>query len=879
NKKDERGIVIINEERLVAQRYTQEKRIDYDEVFAPVARIEVIRLFLAYASFKDFMVYQMDVKSAFLYKKIKKEVYVCQPPGFEDLDFLDRVYKVEKALYGLHQALRAWFLKVKTTSTPMETQKPLLKDEDGKEVDVHMYRLMIGSLMYLTSSRPDIMFVVCACARYQFRSTAMAKTINGEVQLHARVDGKKIFITEASIRKDLQLADEEGLDCLPNSTIYEQLALMGVGKSFSRRITPLFPIMVVQSELGEGLTMPTDPHHTPTILQSSSSQPQEIHKSRKPIRKVTQVPQPSDPMEHVVDEAVHTKLGDSLVRAATTASSLEVEHDSGIINKTQSKATPSEPSSQRTNLGGGPKCQKTIGDTTAQTRFKSVSKHSNDLLLVRGSTLQSDENRLELNKLMVLCTNLQTRILNLEKTKITQSNEIASLKRSVKKLKKRNMSRTHKLKRLYKVGLTARVESFEDEESLGEDASKIGRIDARDADEDITLVNVQNDAEMFDVDDLGGEEVFVAEQEVVKDVIENVVEEVANDAQDNTAITTITNEETTLDQALEALKTSKPKVKGIVIQAQEEPELVKLKKKDQIMLDEEAAKRLQAKFDEEERLARERAQKEQEANITLIETWEDIQAKIDAYHQLAKRLQKKALCSKKSRREKEQTTNTSSKDKDNVYLPKKMEGYKVKDLKLKEFDKIQEMFDRAFKRVNTFKPIKSELVERKEKRAREELIQESTKKQKVEDDKETAELKQLTQIISDKEEVAIDVIPLFVKSPRIVDWKIHKEGKKSYYQIVRADGKSQMYMVFSKMLESFNKEDLEDLYKLDYMLVKKTYLLTPPTLLMMLKKKLQIDYQSEMAYQLLKLIKKHLKKLRNVWKHAPGVYEDFNEET
>ncbi|GJY79574.1 putative ribonuclease H-like domain-containing protein [Tanacetum coccineum] len=224
----------------VTRRYTKEEGIDYDEVFAPVARIEEIRLFLAYASFKDFMVYEMDVKSVFLYGKIKEEVYVCQPLGVKDLDFPDRVYKVEKALYGLHQAPRAWyetlstylldngfqrgkiyktlfikrykgdillmssigeltfffglqvkqkdgifisqdkyveeilkkfkFTEVKTASTPMETQKPLLKDEDGEEVDVHMYRLIIGSLMYLTSSRPDIMFVVCACARYQVNS-------------------------------------------------------------------------------------------------------------------------------------------------------------------------------------------------------------------------------------------------------------------------------------------------------------------------------------------------------------------------------------------------------------------------------------------------------------------------------------------------------------------------------------------------------------------------------------------------------------------------------------------------------------------------------------------------------------------------------------
>nr|GEZ64871.1 retrovirus-related Pol polyprotein from transposon TNT 1-94 [Tanacetum cinerariifolium] len=108
NKKDERGIVIRNKARLVAQGHTQEEMIDYDEVFALVVRIEAIRLFLAYASFKDFVVYQMDVKSAFLYEKIEEEVYVCQPLEFEDPNFPDRVYKVEKTLYGLHQAPRAW---------------------------------------------------------------------------------------------------------------------------------------------------------------------------------------------------------------------------------------------------------------------------------------------------------------------------------------------------------------------------------------------------------------------------------------------------------------------------------------------------------------------------------------------------------------------------------------------------------------------------------------------------------------------------------------------------------------------------------------------------------------------------------------------------
>ncbi|GKD73387.1 putative ribonuclease H-like domain-containing protein [Tanacetum coccineum] len=153
--------------------YTQEEGIDYDEVFAPVARIEAIRLFLAYASFKDFVVYQMDIKSAFLYGKIKEEVYVCQPPGFEDPEFPDSVYKKDDGIFisqdkYVDEILKKFgFLTMKTASTPMETSKPLMKDENAEDVDVHLYRSMIGSLMYLTSSRPDIMFTVCACARFQ----------------------------------------------------------------------------------------------------------------------------------------------------------------------------------------------------------------------------------------------------------------------------------------------------------------------------------------------------------------------------------------------------------------------------------------------------------------------------------------------------------------------------------------------------------------------------------------------------------------------------------------------------------------------------------------------------------------------------------------
>ncbi|GKB56521.1 putative ribonuclease H-like domain-containing protein [Tanacetum coccineum] len=289
NKRDERGVVVRNKARLVAQGYTQEEGIDYDEVFAPVARIEAIRLFLAFASFMGFIVYQMDVKSAFLYGTIDEEVYVSQPPGFVDPDHPKKVYKVVKALYGLHQAPRAWYatlstflekhgykrgtidktlfikrdkkdimlvqvyvddiifgstkkswcdefealmksrfqmssmgeltfflglqvkqnkagifisqdkyvaeilkkfdlVNVKTAITPMETKVALTKDEEAVDVDVHLYRSMIGSLMYLTASRPDIMYAVCVCSRFQV--TPKTSHLNAVKRIFKYLKGK-----------------------------------------------------------------------------------------------------------------------------------------------------------------------------------------------------------------------------------------------------------------------------------------------------------------------------------------------------------------------------------------------------------------------------------------------------------------------------------------------------------------------------------------------------------------------------------------------------------------------------------------------------------------------------------------------------------------
>nr|GEZ22213.1 hypothetical protein [Tanacetum cinerariifolium] len=191
NKHDEENTVIRNKSRLVVRGYRQEEGLDFKESFAPVARMEAIKIFLAYAAHKSFTVFQMDVKTAFLHGMLKEDVYVCQPKGFIHADHPSHVYKLKKALYGLKQAPRAWrfvndilvsiyvleILKkygmesCDPVGTPLEIKDKLDLDQNGTPDDTTKYRSMIGALMYLTSSRPDIIHATCLCARYQAKPT------------------------------------------------------------------------------------------------------------------------------------------------------------------------------------------------------------------------------------------------------------------------------------------------------------------------------------------------------------------------------------------------------------------------------------------------------------------------------------------------------------------------------------------------------------------------------------------------------------------------------------------------------------------------------------------------------------------------------------
>ncbi|GJV18888.1 putative ribonuclease H-like domain-containing protein [Tanacetum coccineum] len=355
NKKDERGIVIRNKERLVVQGHRQEEGIDYDEVFAPAARIEAIRLFLAYASYMGILVYQMDVKSVFLYVNIEEEVYVTQPPGFKDPNHPDKVYKVVKALYGLHQALRAWyetldnyllgngfkrgkidqtlfikkqkgdillvqvyvddiifgstnkelctafeklmkdkfqmssmgeltfFLGLQSASTPVDLEKPLVKYGDADDVDVHLYRSMIR----------DSPFELVAYTDSDYA---------GATQDRKSTTGGSEYVAADSCCGQVRWIQNQLLD---------------YGYNFMNTVINI---------------------DNNNLLTKGFDAGRHVKRDRD-----TKIPQSSGPPVKVGDEAVHKELGDRMERAATTASSLEAEHDSGNINRTQYMATLNEP--------------------------------------------------------------------------------------------------------------------------------------------------------------------------------------------------------------------------------------------------------------------------------------------------------------------------------------------------------------------------------------------------------------------------------------------------------------------------------------------------------------------------------------------------------
>ncbi|GJT97795.1 putative ribonuclease H-like domain-containing protein, partial [Tanacetum coccineum] len=552
NKNDERGIVIKSKARLAAQGYTQEEMINYDE---------------------------MDVKSAFLYGKIEEEVYVFQPPGFEDLDFPDRVYKVEKALYGLHQALRACIVKqkedgffisqdkyvteilkkfgfsdVKTASTPMETHKPLLKDADGEDVDEHIFQV---------NPKVSHLYAVKRIFRY----------LKGQPKLGLWNPKDSLFDLGAYTDSDYEGAS---LDRKSTTGGYEKPSQkLTFYKAF---FSPQWKFLI---------------HNILQCLSAKSTTWNKFSSTMASTIICLVTNQKFNFSKYIFESMV--KNVDSSVEFIMYPRFVQV-----FLNQQ-------------------------AGDMSNHKRIYITPSHTKKVL---GNMKREEKG-------------FSGRVIPLFPTMMVQAQEEIGIKR------------------LFKIGRSAQVVSSKDE-GLGdqEDASKHGRkIDDIDKDAEVTLVNETqgryDDSQMFDTDVFDCKEVFIAEQS------EKVVKEVVSTAEVSAA-TTITIEEITLAQSLVELRSVKPKVvvqepvqstitiapltipkaKSITFRDPDEsttrttltpiPSNIKdkgkakmiepkkpLKMKEQIRLDEELAFKLQAKEEEQARLAREKAEKVKEANISL----------------------------------------------------------------------------------------------------------------------------------------------------------------------------------------------------------------------------------------------------------------------
>nr|GEV47235.1 ribonuclease H-like domain-containing protein [Tanacetum cinerariifolium] len=632
NKKDERSIVVRNKARLVAQGHTQDEGIDYEEVFAPVARIEAIRLFLAYASFTGFMVYQMDVKSAFLYGTIKEEVYVCQPPRFEDLDHPDKVYKVVKALYGLHQAPRACLTDGKSASTPIDTENPLLKDPDGEDVDVHTYRSMIGSLIYLTSSRPDNMFAVCACARFQVTHKAS--------YLHAV---KRIF-------RYLKGKPHLGL-WYPKDLPFNLVAYSDsdyAGASLDRKSTTggcQFLGCILISWQCKKQTV---------VAASSTEAMKKVIINEATIRDALCLDDAEGAAEVNIEDV--------------SIAGVAAEGDASAAND-EVRATVDEPSipSPSPPTPPPPPPSQDIPSTSQDAGI------SIDLL----------------QNLLDTCTTLTRRVEHLERDKIAQALEITKLKQRVKKLERRN--KASKLRRLKRVSTTQRVEKSDD--IFMDDVSKQERIIAdMDADKDVTLKDVAVVAKDIDLEHanivLSMKDVDIEPAEL-QEVVEVVTTAKLITKVVTAASTTITAAALQLTTAASPTLTTAPSAarrrKRVVIRDPEESATPSTKDKGKgIMVKEPKPLKKQAQNEQDEAYAR-----ELEAEMNKNIDWDEV---IDH----VKRKEKKDNTVKRYQALKRKPQTEAQARKNMMIFLRNVAGFKMDYFKGMTYDDIRPIFEKKF---------------------------------------------------------------------------------------------------------------------------------------------------------------------------------------
>nr|GEU29160.1 hypothetical protein [Tanacetum cinerariifolium] len=771
NKKDKRGTVVRNKARLVVQGHTQEEGIDYEEVFAPVARIKAIRLFLAYASFMGFMVYQMDaprawyetltnylLENSFQRGKIDQTLFIKKHKGDilmvkqkKDGIFIIQDKYVAKILrkFGLTEG--------KSASTPIDIEKPLLKDPDGEDVDVHTYRSMIGSLMYLTSSRPDIMFAVVLSEMESLKRMSRGTNIisadylttqqmvlnspclthiknwlvqikwslvNDVTRLQALVDKKKVVVTEAAIR-ELLIRKQVG-DLSTHTTKYASPTMTQkvfanmrrVGKGFSEVETPLFEGMLLGQEIEEE----------------------------------------GDAYEHVED-----------VTAGDDAQGDDTAAHGEVPTVTQEPSIPSPtltipPSQPPQDIPSTSQVQQTPPQSP-QVQPPSPQPQPQQQAVDFPKSLLQEE--------LDACAALTRRVEHLEYDKVAQALEITKLKRRVKRLEKGNKARALKLRRMIDemdkdnvvVLMDEKVEDKKVEEAKVDDSAQEDK-----PAEVQEVVDVVTTAKLIT-------EVVTAASEIVTaaSAIISADEPQVPAATITAALTKITvaptkvaaapsrrrkgvvirdpEEESTTSLIISTETKSKDKGKGIMV---EEPK--PFKKKQQIEMDEEYARKLHAELNKDINY---------DVAIDLVK----LKAKEDLVLDYFKGM---------------------------------------------SYDDIRPIFEAKFNSNIAFLLKTKEQMEEEENKALHSInktsAQKAAKKRKL--NEEVEDLKRHLEIVPDKDDdVYTEATPLARKVP-IVEYKIIELNNKPYYKIIRADGTHQLYISFLTLLKNFDREDLEALWSL-----------------------------------------------------------------
>nr|GEW15037.1 retrovirus-related Pol polyprotein from transposon TNT 1-94 [Tanacetum cinerariifolium] len=643
NKKDERGIVVRNKARLVAQGHRQEEGIDYDKVFAPVARIDAIKIFLAFTSFMGFIVYQMDVKSAFLYGTTEEEVYVSQPPGFIDPQFPNKVYKTLKnhpasmyELYKSHTAFNSISSNLVGFSRfhylhlipPMSLEAEYVATVDRLPY-IELYSSFFHYKSYFYASNIE-----------QFWNFATSQTINDEKQIRAIVDGKTVVILESLVRRDLFFNDANRITCLTNDHIFENLLLMGT-------ITPLFATMLAQPTMveGEGSGNPPESQPIPSPAQpinesqipKSSSSPQNTQSSRQTLEG-TSFP--------------HTKR--------PTFPDLR---DSSDITKTQSKATLNEPTPRGEVSGSGLGRQETMGGYIVRSG-EDMMEHDIELTdlvpqipydssLSGGHTPGSDKGSMTLKELTDLCTTLLQKVFDLENVKIAQAKEIARLKKRITKLEQRQNLRFLGF-HPFRAGASKR-------NSLGRrKVSKQGRknLKSQQMFHD-NVLDKDADTEMI-VEDKGNREkgdVTIADT-LVKIKNQKAKEKgiAFKDTNDSTrSIRSITT--------LQPLPTIDPKDKGKGILQESKP-VKKSKKIDQVQIERDTKVALKSQVDLNKEARTERERQEETSKAALAEMYDEVGSEEDEKRIGSRNKREAGSGSKHKSTKKQKVNDQDSKDSD-----------------------------------------------------------------------------------------------------------------------------------------------------------------------------------------------------------------------